>query len=49
MTDLETVAYDIEQLWIEGVDNEGIALELDIGVEVVEGWLTANGLRTEHA
>lgn len=43
----EELGYDIEQLWIEGVSDVEIAEQLGIGVEVVEGWITANGLNDQ--
>ena len=44
MTIAEELAYDIEQLWIEGMNEPEIAETLGIGIEVVEGWAIANSL-----
>lgn len=44
MTIEEGLAYDIEQLWIEGMNEPEIAETLGIGIEVVEGWAIANSL-----
>jgi transposase len=42
----DELGYDIEQLWIEGASDREIAEYLNIGIEVVEGWVTANGLNS---
>jgi len=47
MSKLSDVAYDIEQLFIEGLTEKNIAKTLDIPVEIVYDWLTLNGIQEE--
>ena len=47
MSKLAEVAYDIEQLFIEGLTDEAIAETLQITVDEVEAWMQANGLGEE--
>jgi transposase len=42
------VAYDIEQLFIEGLTEKNIAKTLDIPVEMVYDWLKSNGCWKEE-
>lgn len=44
---LDTLGYDIEQLWIEGGSPVQIAGELDCHVDLVYAWMTLNGVK-EH-
>ena len=46
MSKMAELAYDIEQLWIEGVHPVKIAHELDCDVDLVYGWIASNGLGT---
>jgi orotate phosphoribosyltransferase-like protein len=48
MNILSDLSYDIEQLYIEGMSNQRIAKELNIGLEVVEGWLMAQSLNNDQ-
>jgi uncharacterized protein YjcR len=36
--------YDIEQLWIEGMNPRKIATELNCGVELVQAWIKNQNL-----
>jgi len=45
MNELESLQYDIEQLWIEGKDPVEIAGELDCHVDLVYAWMAAAGLK----
>jgi hypothetical protein len=45
MNHWDELAYDIEQLWIEGESDIKIAETLQIPLEWVEGWTVANGLQ----
>jgi transposase len=42
------LAYDIEQLYIEGLTEKNIAKTLDIPVEIVYDWLASNGIDAEE-
>jgi transposase len=48
MSKLAEVAYDIEQLYIEGLTEKNIAKTLDIPVEMVYDWLETNGIDAEE-
>jgi transposase len=48
MSKLAEVAYDIEQLFIEGLTEKNIAKTLDIPVEMVYDWLTTNGIQEDE-
>jgi len=48
MSKLAEVAYDIEQLYIEGLTEKNIAKTLDIPVEIVYDWLETNGIDAEE-
>jgi len=48
MSKLAEIAYDIEQLYIEGLTEKNIAKTLDIPVEMVYDWLEANGIDAEE-
>lgn len=41
---LSDLAYDIEQLYIEGYSPKSIALQLDCPVEMIYQWLDTNGV-----
>jgi len=43
-TSLSDVAYDIEQLYIEGYRPTSIAAQLDIPLEMVYDWIESNGV-----
>jgi hypothetical protein len=45
---LSDVAYDIEQLYIEGLTEKNISKTLDIPVEMVYDWLTTNGITEDE-
>jgi len=49
MSKLSEIAYDIEQLFIEGLTEKNIAKTLDIPVEMVYDWLTTNGIQEEFS
>jgi DNA-binding CsgD family transcriptional regulator len=44
---MSNLSYEIESLFIEGMDDEEIAETLQITVEEVEAWMLANGLAEE--
>jgi transposase len=44
MAELDMYAYDIEQLYIEGLTEKNIAKTLDISVEFVYAWMELNGV-----
>ena len=46
MSVMKDLAYDIEQLYIEGFSAKSIARELNCPVEIVEDWIKGNGLGT---
>jgi len=48
MSVMSEVAYDIEQLYIEGKSVRTIATELNIGIELVEGWIREVGVDDEE-
>jgi transposase len=48
MSKLAEIAYDIEQLYIEGLTEKNIAKTLDIPVEMVYDWLETNGIDAEE-
>lgn len=43
-TSLSDLAYDIEQLWIDGKNPVEIAGELDCHVDLVNDWINSNNL-----
>jgi hypothetical protein len=45
MAELDMVAYDIEQLYIEGLTEKNIAKTLDIPVEYVYAWMDLNSVQ----
>jgi transposase len=47
MAELDMYAYDIEQLYIEGLTEKNIAKTLDIPVEYVYAWMEMNGMEEE--
>jgi transposase len=47
MSVMSELAYDIEQLYIEGKSVRTIATELNIGIELVEGWIHEVGVDDE--
>lgn len=44
MAELDMYAYDIEQLYIEGLTEKNISKTLDIPVEYVYAWMEMNGV-----
>jgi hypothetical protein len=44
MAELDMYAYDIEQLYIEGLTEKNISKTLDIPVEYVYAWIEMNGV-----
>ena len=44
MSKIAELAYDIEQLYIEGLSAAGIAAELNCPVGVVKGWIEGNSV-----
>jgi DNA-directed RNA polymerase specialized sigma24 family protein len=44
MSKMAELAYDIEQLYIEGMSARQIANELDCPVELVLGWIEGQGV-----
>lgn len=49
MSKVKDLAYDIEQLYIEGLTEKNIAKTLDIPVEVVYAWLQENNIEDDVA
>jgi hypothetical protein len=43
MSKMADLAYDIEQLYIEGKSANAIARELNCPIELVKGWIEGNG------
>jgi transposase len=48
MSVMSELAYDIEQLYIEGKSVRTIATELNVGIEIVEGWIHEVGVDDEE-
>ena len=48
MSVMSELAYDIEQLYIEGKSVKTIARDLNIGIEIVEGWIREVGVEDEE-
>lgn len=46
MSKMAELAYDIEQLYIDGLDAKQISRELDCPLQIVEDWIQGNGLGT---
>lgn len=46
MSKMSDLAYDIEQLYIDGHSVKSISRELNCPVEMVEDWIKGNGLGT---
>jgi hypothetical protein len=44
MSALKDLAYDIEQLYIDGLSAAGIAAELNCPIGVVKGWIDGNSV-----
>jgi hypothetical protein len=44
MSKVAELAYDIEQLYIEGMSAWQIAQELDCPIGIVKGWIDGNGV-----
>jgi len=44
MSKMAEIAYDIEQLFIEGLTEKNIAKTLDIPVEMVYDWMAQNSI-----
>jgi hypothetical protein len=44
MSKVAELAYDIEQLYIEGMSAAGIAAELNCPIGIVKGWIDGNGV-----
>jgi hypothetical protein len=49
MSKMAELAYDIEQLWIEGYGPTTIAIMLECPPEVVYGWLESENLSKEDS
>jgi hypothetical protein len=49
MSKMAELAYDIEQLWIEGYGPTTIAIMLECPLEVVYGWLESENLSKEDS
>jgi hypothetical protein len=47
MAELDMYAYDIEQLYIDGLTEKNIAKTLDIPVEYVYAWMEMNGVEED--
>jgi hypothetical protein len=47
MSTMKDFAYDIEQLYIEGLSARSIASELDCPIELVLGWIESTGVAEE--
>ena len=44
MSAMSDLAYDIEQLYIEGFGARSIAVELKCPIEIVYGWIESNSV-----
>ena len=44
MSKVAELAYDIEQLYIDGLSATQIALELNCPIGIVKGWIEGNGV-----
>ena len=44
MSKMADLAYDIEQLYIEGFGARSIAVELECPIEIVYGWIESNSV-----
>jgi hypothetical protein len=44
MSKVAELAYDIEQLYIEGMSAAGIAAELNCPIGIVKGWIEGNSV-----
>jgi len=44
MSKIKDLAYDIEQLYIEGYSPKSIALQLDCPLELIYDWLESNNV-----
>ena len=44
MSKMADLAYDIEQLYIEGFNARSIAVELKCPIEIVYGWIESNSV-----
>jgi len=47
MSKMAELAYDIEQLYIEGYSPKWIAVQLKCPIDVVYHWIEANGVTAE--
>jgi len=48
MSKMSELAYDIEQLYIEGYGPKSIALQLECPIEIVHDWIESNGCMVEE-
>jgi hypothetical protein len=44
MSKIAELAYDIEQLYIDGLSAAGIAAELNCPIGIVKGWIEGNSV-----
>lgn len=44
MSKIAELAYDIEQLYIEGYSPKSIALQLECPIDIVYDWIESNGV-----
>lgn len=49
MTKVAELAYDIEQLYIEGYGPKSIALQLECSIEIVYDWIEGNSLEVDES
>ena len=49
MSAMSDLAYDIEQLYIEGFSPKSIAVQLECPLEVIYSWLEANSVTESKA
>ena len=49
MTKVAELAYDIEQLYIEGYGPKSIALQLECPIEIVYDWIEGNSLEVDES
>ena len=47
MSKIAELAYDIEQLYIEGLSASAIAKELNCPIGIVKGWIEGNGCQED--
>ena len=49
MSKMSELAYDIEQLYIEGYSPKSIAMQLECPLEIVYDWIESNSLSADES